>query len=62
MTDRTWARIAPYLKALFEFRDEVSWQAVFEWTMYAIMAVIIAVALVATFQPLYDLTHWMMPQ
>lgn len=34
------------------------WRRIFDWTVTAILAFIIAVALVAALDPLYDIAKW----
>jgi hypothetical protein len=38
------------------------WRSIFYWLFIFLVASMIAVGLLAAFQPLYDLTHWRIPQ
>jgi hypothetical protein len=37
---------------------DTPWRSIYEWTIILILAFIVAVALVATFEPLYDIAKW----
>jgi hypothetical protein len=57
MTDRITESPAWLEWAAFLF-VELPWRSIYEWTIITVLAFIVSLALLATFQPLYNILQW----
>ena len=57
MTDRITEGPA-WLERLCIIYLVLPWRSIYEWTIITVLAFIVAFALLATFQPLYDIMQW----
>ena len=57
MTDRITEGPA-WLETLCRLYVIAPWRSIYEWTIITVLAFIVAVALLATFQPIYDIMQW----
>jgi hypothetical protein len=47
-----------WLETLLHYYVLTPWRSIYEWTIITVLAFIVAVALLATFQPLYNILQW----